>query len=81
MDAGSGMSSSQPSFEESFGRLQEAIERLEEGGLPLEAAMALFEESMGLATACHQVLDQAELRLTRLIEEHTAAFGDDADEE
>ena len=74
------MPSSQPSFEESFGRLQEAIERLEEGGLPLEAALSLFEESMGLATTCHQVLDQAELRLTRLIEEHTAAFGGDDEE-
>ena len=74
------MPSSQPSFEESFGRLQEAIERLEEGGLPLEAALSLFEESMALATTCHQVLDQAELRLTRLIEEHTAAFGGDDEE-
>jgi exodeoxyribonuclease VII small subunit len=74
------MQPSQPSFEESFGRLQEAIERLEEGGLPLEAAMALFEESMGLAATCHEVLDRAELRLTRLIEEHTAAFGGDDEE-
>ena len=74
------MQPSQPSFEESFGRLQEAIERLEEGGLPLEAALALFEESMALATTCHQVLDRAELRLTRLIEEHTAAFGGDDEE-
>ena len=35
---------------------------------------------MALATTCHQVLDQAELRLTRLIEEHTAAFGGDDEE-
>jgi exonuclease VII small subunit len=27
---------------------------------------------MGLATECHRMLDQAELRLTRLVEEHAA---------
>lgn len=74
------MEPSSRSFEESFGRLQEAIERLEEGGLPLEDALALFEQSMQLATTCHTVLDAAELRLTRLVEEHAGAFAtDDAD--
>jgi exodeoxyribonuclease VII small subunit len=58
------------SFESSFERLQEAIERLEQGGLPLETALDLFEESMQLAATCHQILDGAELRLTRLVEEH-----------
>ena len=71
------MQSESRSFEESFERLQEAIERLEEGGLPLGEAMALFEQSMALAAGCHRVLDQAELRLTRLIEEHAGAFGGD----
>ena len=74
------MASSAPTFEESFNRLQEAIERLEEGGLPLESALALFEQSMELATTCHQILDRAELRLTRLIEEHAGAFGGDVEE-
>ncbi len=74
------MQSESRSFEESFERLQEAIERLEEGGLPLEEAMALFEQSMALAAGCHRVLDQAELRLTRLVEEHAGAFGGDVEE-
>ena len=71
------MESSSRSFEEGFGRLQAAIERLEEGGLPLEEALALFEQSMALATTCHDVLDRAELRLTRLIEEQAGAFDSD----
>ena len=71
------MEPSSRSFEESFGRLQEAIERLEAGGLPLEDALALFEQSMALASSCHEVLDRAELRLTRLIEEHAGAFDPD----
>ena len=69
------------SFEERFGRLQEAIERLEQGGLPLEEALALFEQGMELAASCHQILDRAELRLTRLVDEHAAAFGELEEEE
>jgi exodeoxyribonuclease VII small subunit len=66
------MKSESPTFEESFGHLQQAIEQLEQGGLTLEAGLDLFEQSMGLATECHRMLDQAELRLTRLVEEHAA---------
>jgi exodeoxyribonuclease VII small subunit len=63
-----------PTFEECFGRLQQAIERLEQGGLPLEAALELFDESMSLAASCRQILDSAELRLTRLVEQHASAL-------
>jgi exodeoxyribonuclease VII small subunit len=69
-----GMDSQSPTFEDSFERLQRAIEQLEEGGLPLEAALDLFDESMTLASTCHRILDQAELRLTRLVDEHAATL-------
>jgi exodeoxyribonuclease VII small subunit len=69
-----------PTFEDSFGQLQDAIERLEQGGLPLEAALDLFEHSMALAAACHSILDHAELRLSRLIEAHAATLEGDAEE-
>jgi exodeoxyribonuclease VII small subunit len=59
-----------PSFEESFSQLQETVERLEEGGLPLETTLDFFERGMLVAAACQRLLDQAELRLTRLVEEH-----------
>ena len=68
------MESDSATFEASFGRLQGAIERLEEGGLPLEAALDLFEQSMRLAATCHLILDKAELRLTQLVEEHASAL-------
>ena len=63
-----------PSFEESFGQLQETVERLEEGGLPLETTLDIFERGMLVAAACQRLLDQAELRLTRLVEEHADDF-------
>jgi exodeoxyribonuclease VII small subunit len=61
------------SFEDAFRRLEEAVAKLEEGGLPLEEALALYEEGMRLAQRCQEMLDQAELRVTRL-QETFAAF-------
>jgi exodeoxyribonuclease VII small subunit len=71
---GRNMESESPTFEESFGRLQQAIEQLELGGLTLDAGLDLFEQSMELAAQCRLMLDRAELRLTRLVEEHAAVI-------
>ena len=56
------------SFEETFGLLQATIARLEEGGLPLEAAIDAFERGIQLADRCTAILDAAELRITRVLE-------------
>jgi exodeoxyribonuclease VII small subunit len=65
------------SFEESIRRLEETVAKLEEGGLPLEEALALYEEGMRLVQACQELLDQAELRVTRL-QEAFAAYREEA---
>ncbi len=65
------------SFEDVFRRLEETVARLEEGGLPLEEALALYEEGMRLAQGCQELLDQAELRITRL-QETFAAYREEA---
>lgn len=57
----------QLSFEEAFERLQAAIQTLEEGGLPLEASIEQFELGMRLSSRCASLLDQAELRVSRLL--------------
>lgn len=62
------------SFEESFASLQRAVEQLEQGGLSLDAALELFERGMSLAAICQRTLERAELRLTRLVEEHASVF-------
>jgi exodeoxyribonuclease VII small subunit len=56
------------SFEEAFDRLQEAIGQLERGGLPLGASIATFERGMALAGHCAEILEAAELRVTRVLE-------------
>lgn len=55
-----------PSFEDVYTALEEAVGRLEAGGLPLDAAIAAYEEGMRLAQACRTLLDTAELRITTL---------------
>ena len=59
-------------LEELFQRLEQAVAKLEEGNLPLEEALALYEEGMRLAQRCQEMLDQAELRVTRLQEAFAA---------
>ncbi len=53
-------------FEEALGRLDETVAALENGQLPLDDALRLYEEGVRLAQRCQQILDTAELRLQRL---------------
>ena len=55
-------------FEAAFGRLQEAIGQLERGGLSLESAIVTFERGMALANRCDEILEAAELRVTRVLD-------------
>jgi exodeoxyribonuclease VII small subunit len=56
------------SFEAAFESLQDTIGQLERGGLPLDAAIAAFERGMALASHCSEILEAAELRVTRVLE-------------
>jgi exodeoxyribonuclease VII small subunit len=56
----------QPSYETLYTRMQAIVARLEAGELPLEEALALYEEGVAVASACQQLLDQAELRIQEL---------------
>ncbi len=55
-------------FERLYARLEETVDKLEAGGLPLEQAIALYEEGMTLARQCQERLDDAELKITKLKE-------------
>ena len=57
---------SAPPFEELYRKLEEAVEKLEKGGLPLEQSIELYEEGMALAKRCQGILDGAEQRITKL---------------
>jgi exodeoxyribonuclease VII small subunit len=63
-------------FEALYRRLEETVARLEEGGLTLEESLALYEEGMKLAQGCQELLQQAELKITKLREEFAALGGE-----
>ncbi len=67
-------------FEEAFSALEEIVRRLEGGELPLEEALALYERGMALAQHCQNLLDRAELRVTRLTEEAGPPLQGEAEE-
>ena len=50
-------------FEASTERLAKIVEELEQGDLPLERALALFEEGVRLARRAQERIDQAEKRI------------------
>lgn len=54
------------SFEALYAQLQQAIQRLETGGLGLEDSLRLYEHGMQLASDCERLIRQAELRVSRL---------------
>ena len=66
------------SFEDLYRRLEETVEQLERGGLPLEQSIALYEEGMELAKRCQEILDKAELRITKLRDQFTGSALPDA---
>jgi len=56
------------SFEEQLTALEQVVERLERGELPLDESVQLFEEGMRLSEACKKQLEDAEGRIQVLVE-------------
>jgi exodeoxyribonuclease VII small subunit len=55
------------SFEVALERLEGIVDRLEEGDLELEAALAAFEEGVALSRRCAEQLGDAERRIEMLM--------------
>lgn len=53
-------------FEQAFEELEQTVQKLEAGNLPLEEAIALYQRGMALAERCGLQLDQAELTIKSL---------------
>ena len=53
-------------FEEALGRLDQNVQALEAGGLPLNEATRLYEKGMKLARRCSEMLAAAELKITQI---------------
>ena len=59
-------------FEVLYKRLEETVAKLEAGNLSLEDSLSLYEDGMQLARQCQGMLQDAELRVTRLQEQFAA---------
>ena len=53
-------------FDESLRRLEEIVAQMEQGEIPLEESLKLYEEGIALSKVCAQKLQQAELTIKRL---------------
>lgn len=62
------------SFDAALEELQAVVARLEGGGLPLEETIALYERGVALHARCARLLDDAHLRVQRLVEEAGGAL-------
>ncbi len=63
------MSKSGLSFEEALDRLENLVNRLEEGNMPLEESLKLFAEGIQLTKQCTKQLEQAEKKINLLLED------------
>ncbi len=54
-------------YENSLKRLEEIVKILEEGGQPLEKTLELFSEGTALISSCGKYLDDAEQKITNLM--------------
>ncbi len=66
------------SFEASLEQLEAIVGRLEEGDLPLEESLELFEKGVELSRSCNSTLDSAERRIEILVAERGADGAADA---
>ncbi len=55
------------SFEASMKRLEEIVRTMERGEMPLEQSLALFEEGTALVRGCAAMLDEAEMKIVKLM--------------
>lgn len=56
------------SFEQAMDRLEDIVARLENGDVPLETAIELFQEGMKLSQLCGGKLEQVEQKIELLLE-------------
>jgi exodeoxyribonuclease VII small subunit len=59
-----------PKFEDCLQRLEEVVNQLERGEVPLEQALKLFEEGMQLSNSCRKELEEAEGKVQILLKQN-----------
>ncbi len=61
--------SDEPTFEQALKQLEDAVQRLEKGALPLDESLACFEEGVRSAGLCRKLLQQVEQQVEVLVKQ------------
>ncbi|KMY50749.1 exodeoxyribonuclease VII small subunit [Peribacillus loiseleuriae] len=56
-------------FEQAMEELEQVVEKLEEGDVPLEEAITIYKKGMDLSRLCHTKLKSVEEQLTQILRE------------
>jgi exodeoxyribonuclease VII small subunit len=65
--SGKGSAMPKEKFEDALNKLEKIVSKLEEGDIPLEESLKLFEEGIRLSRFCNQKLDEAEKKVEILL--------------
>jgi exodeoxyribonuclease VII small subunit len=57
-------------FEDCLQRLEQIVDELEKGNVPLEQALKLFEEGVQLSASCRKELEEAEGKVEILLKQN-----------
>ena len=60
------MSAKSKTFEASMERLETIVRQLEQGNVPLEESLKLFQEGTELVRACGKLLEDAKLQVSKI---------------
>jgi exodeoxyribonuclease VII small subunit len=67
------------SFEQALTQLEQIVQRLEKGELPLEDSLKLYEDGVHLSRLCHRKLEEAEGKIEMLVKDARGESVRDAD--
>jgi exodeoxyribonuclease VII small subunit len=59
----------EPTFEQALQQLEQIVQKLEKGELPLEESLALYEDGIRLSRLCHGKLEEAEGKIALLVKD------------
>ena len=65
----------EPTFELALSQLEQIVQKLEKGELPLEESLRLYEEGIRLSRLCHAKLEEAEGRIEVLMKDARGEAG------
>lgn len=69
----------EPTFELALQQLEQIVQKLEKGELPLEESLKLYEDGIRLSRLCHGKLEEAEGRIEMLLKDARGEPALDAD--